>query len=146
MALDQVAAALEGFFWPKVFWDFLTKNFDGAVKPVPALQIINLVFGITSLLWEWPLSFWGFPDSKVHKSFEARIMLYPLFALAAILMYQSTNPALYYMIGVVIYLWAYTEGEVSMAAFSKLGVEANEMHRLSARKFGLYHAGQVEGW
>jgi len=118
---DQVAAALEGFFWPKIFWDFLTKNFDGAVKPVPALQIINLIFGITGLLWEWPLQFWGFPDSKVHRSFEARIMLYPLFALAAMLMYQSTNPAIYYMIGVVIYLWAYSEGEVSMTAFSKLG-------------------------
>src|SRR5215469_7364345 len=119
--LDQVAAALEGFFWPKIFWDFLTKNFDGAVKPVPALQIINLIFGITGLLWEWPLQFWGFPDSKVHRSFEARIMLYPLFALAAMLMYQSTNPGIYYMIGGVIYLWAYTEGEVSMTAFSKLG-------------------------
>lgn len=125
--LDQVAAALEGFFWPKIFWDFLTKNFDGAVKPVPVLQIINLIFGIISLLWEWPINFWGFPESKVHKSFEARIMLYPLFALAAILLYQSTNPAIYYMIGVGIYFWAYSDGEVSMTASSELTVEANEM-------------------
>ena len=140
-----MAASLEGFFWPKIFWDFLTKNFDGAVKPVPTLQIINLVFGITSFLWELPLKLWGFPESKIHKSFEARIMLYPLFALAAILMYQSTNPAIYYMIGVGIYLWAYTDGEVSMMQFSKLDIEANEVHRLFVRKPGRYLASQVEG-
>ena len=115
-----MAASLEGFFWPKIFWDFLTKNFDGAVKPVPTLQILNLLFGIAGLLWEWPFQFWGFPESRIHKSFEGRIMLYPLFALAAVLMYQSTNPALYYMIGVGIYFWAYTDGEVSMTAFFKL--------------------------
>jgi thymine-DNA glycosylase len=73
-------------------------------------------------------------------------MLYPLFALAAILMYQATNPAIYYMIGVGIYLWAYTEGEVSMPTFSKLGIEANEIHRLSATKPGPYPAGRVEEW
>lgn len=110
---DQVAAALEGFFWPKIFWDFLTKNFDGAVKPIPILQIINLVFGIIGLLWEWPLSLWGFPGSGLHKSMEARIVLYPLFALAAVMLYQATNPALYYMIGIGMYFWAYSEGEVS---------------------------------
>jgi len=45
-AVYQVAAALEGFFWPKIFWDFLTKNLDVAVKPFPILQIINLLMGI----------------------------------------------------------------------------------------------------
>lgn len=144
--LDQVAAALEGFFWPKIFWDFLTKNFDGAVKPVPILQILNLLFGIISLLWEWPLKFWQFPESKLHKSMEARIMLYPLFAVAAIMMYQSTNPAIYYMVGVGVYFWAYSEGEVSMAAFSKLETEANEIRSLSARRTGLCPASRVDGW
>ena len=111
---DQVAAALEGFFWPKIFWDFLTKNFDGAVKPVPILQTINLIFGILSLLWEWPIKYWGFPNSSLRKSMEARIVLYPMFAVAAVMMYQATNPALYYMIGVGIYFWAFSEGEVSL--------------------------------
>ena len=48
-ALYQCAAALEGFFWPKIFWDFLTKNLDAAVKPFPILQIINLLFGLFAL-------------------------------------------------------------------------------------------------
>lgn len=51
---------------------------------------------------------------------EARIVLYPLVALAAVMMYQSTNPALYYMIGVGIYFWAYTDGEVGLTSPMKL--------------------------
>jgi hypothetical protein len=43
---------------------------------------------------------------------EARLVVLPLFALAAALMYQATNPALYYMIGMGAYFWAFTEGEV----------------------------------
>jgi len=114
-ATYQVAAALEGFFWPKVFWDFLTKNLDGAVKPFPILQIINLIMGIVCFAWEWPLH----PMVKLlpglHRSMEARLVVYPLCALAGVLMYQSTNSALYYLIGVVVYFWAYSEGETVCA-------------------------------
>ena len=42
----QVAAALQGFFWPKIFWDFATHALDILVKPIPFLPIVNLVFGI----------------------------------------------------------------------------------------------------
>jgi hypothetical protein len=37
----------------------------------------------------------------------------PMLALAAALMYQSTNAALYYLIGECVYFWAYSDGEVS---------------------------------
>jgi hypothetical protein len=107
---DQVLASLEGFFWPKIFWDFLTKTLDGAVKPFPTLQIINLVFGLTGLAYEWPLKFVA--GTSLHKSIELRLMLFPLWALAAAILYQGTNAALYYLIGVVVYFWAYSEGEV----------------------------------
>ncbi|EXJ61824.1 hypothetical protein A1O7_02254 [Cladophialophora yegresii CBS 114405] len=114
-ALYQVMASLEGFFWPKIFFDFLTKNLDGAVKPFPVLQIMNLVLGLTGLAWEWPLA----PIVKMlpglHRSMEARLVVYPLSALAAVLMYQSTNAALYYIVGVVVYFWAYSEGETVCA-------------------------------
>jgi hypothetical protein len=40
---DQVASAVEGFIWPKVFWDFISRNLDAAVAPVPVLQILNLI-------------------------------------------------------------------------------------------------------
>jgi len=107
---DQIAAAVEGFFWPKIFWDFLTKNLDGAVKPFPFLQIINLVLGIIILLWEWPLGL--IAETALHRSIEARLVIFPIAALAAALLYQATNPALYYVIGMGVYFWAYSEGEV----------------------------------
>jgi hypothetical protein len=106
----QIAAALQGFFWPKIFWDFLTKNLDGAVKPAPVLQIFNLLFGILGLLWEWPLKFLA--GTSVHRSIEARLVVYPLSAFMAVLLYQATNPAIYLLVGVGVYFWAYSEGEV----------------------------------
>ncbi|KAF1988552.1 PRO41 protein [Aulographum hederae CBS 113979] len=109
-AAYQVAAAIEGFFWPKIFWDFLTSNLDGAVKPVPVLQIINLVCGLFGLAYEWPLGFVA--GSSIHRSIEARLIIFPLSALAAALLYQATNAALYYLIAEVIYFWAYSEGEI----------------------------------
>ena len=113
---DQIAAAIEGFFWPKIFWDFLTRTLDGAVKPIPVLQIINLLFGIGMFALEWPLSFLA--GSTIHRSLEIRLAILPLVALAAILMYQTTNPAIYYMIGMVVYFVAYSEGEVSSLLLS----------------------------
>jgi len=109
----QVAAAVEGFFWPKVFWDFLTKNLDLAVKPLPILQIINLVFGIFFFAWEWPLGF--IAGTALHRSIEARLVLLPLTALASALLYQATNPAIYYVVGMGVYFWAYSEGEIVVA-------------------------------
>lgn len=115
IASDQVAAAIEGFFWPKIFWDFLTKNLDGAVKPIPALQSINLVLGLIGLAWEWPLKY--IADTRIHRSIEARLAVYPISVLAAVILYQGTNSALYYLIGIGVYVWAYSEGEVSRYPF-----------------------------
>lgn len=107
---DQIAAAVEGYFWPKIFWDFLTKTLDGAVKPIPILQTLNLVFGLILLAWEWPLGFLA--GSSLHRSLEARLAFLPLTALAAALTYQGTNAAIYQVIGLGVYFWAYSEGEV----------------------------------
>ncbi|OKL60986.1 hypothetical protein UA08_03307 [Talaromyces atroroseus] len=106
----QVGASIEGFIWPKVFWDFITKNLDGAVGPIPILQIINLVLGIVALAWEWPLK--PLAGTLPHRSIELRLLVYPLSALACALMYQSGDVAVYYLIGMGIYFWAYSEGEV----------------------------------
>ena len=40
-------------------------------------------------------------------------MWLPLASLSSLLLYQATNPALYYFIAVGVYFWAYSEGEVS---------------------------------
>ena len=112
--VDQVAAAVSGFFWPKIFWDFLTKTLDPAVKPAPILQTINLIFGLILIAWEWPLGFLA--GSGIHRSLEARLAFLPLTALAAALIYQGTNAAIYQVIGLAVYFWAYSEGEVCAPA------------------------------
>ena len=126
---DQVAAALEGFFWPKIFWDFMTKTLDGAVKPIPILQTLNLVFGLILLAWEWPLGFLA--GSSLHRSLEARLAFLPLTALAAALLYQGTNAAIYQVIGLGVYFWAYSEGEVRIFPPPWLHAAANlDSHKL----------------
>jgi len=109
-AIYQIAAALEGFFWPKIFWDFLTKNLDGAVKPIPFLQIVNLLFGIIIVGWEYP--FGPIAGTAAHRSIELRLIVLPLAALSAALLYQATNPAIYYVVGMAVYFWGYSEGEI----------------------------------
>ncbi|KAI5927777.1 hypothetical protein F4810DRAFT_281438 [Camillea tinctor] len=109
----QVAAAIEAFFWPKIFFDFLTKTLDPAVKPAPILQIINLIMGIAVLAWDYPLSFVA--GSSIHRSLEARLAAFPLMALASVLLYQGTNAAIYYLTAMVVYFWAYSEGEIICA-------------------------------
>lgn len=106
-------AGIHGFFWPKIFWDFLTKNLDGAVKPIPVLQTLNVVFGLIMVAWEWPLPLLA--GSAMHRSIELRLVLIPIGALAAALLYQGTNAALYYVVGMIVYFWAYSEGEVSFS-------------------------------
>ncbi|PGH07571.1 hypothetical protein AJ79_06241 [Helicocarpus griseus UAMH5409] len=112
-ATYQFAAGIHGFFWPKVFWDFLTKNLDGAVKPVPILQILNVLFGMLGMAWEWPLK--PLAGTALHRSIEMRLLVLPVSTLCAVLLYQGTNSALYYLIGMVVYFWAYSEGEVVCA-------------------------------
>lgn len=112
-AAYQIAAAIEGYFWPKIFFDFLTKTLDPAVRPVPALQTINLLMGIFMMAWEWPLGFLA--GSSLHRSLEARLAALPLMALASILLYQATNSAIYYVVAMIVYFWAYSEGEIVCA-------------------------------
>ncbi|KAK5663384.1 hypothetical protein OQA88_3812 [Cercophora sp. LCS_1] len=112
-AAYQIAAAVECFFWPKIFWDFLTKTLDAAVRPAPILQTVNLVFGLILLAWEWPLGFLA--GTSIHRSLEARLAFLPLTALAAALIYQGTNAAIYQLIGLGVYFWAYSEGEIICA-------------------------------
>lgn len=77
---------------------------------MPALQIINLILSLIGLAYEWPLSF--IAGSSFHRSIEMRLIIYPLSALTSLLLYQGTNAGLYYIIGMIVYFWAYSEGEV----------------------------------
>jgi len=52
--------------------------------------------------------------AAMHRSIEARLIVYPLSSLAALLLYQGTNAGLYYIIGMCVYFWGFSEGEVVM--------------------------------
>ena len=62
------------------------------------------------LAYEWPLRWVA--GSNLHRSMVARLLWLPLATLSAVLLYQTTNAALYYVIGCGVYFWAYSEGEV----------------------------------
>lgn len=69
------------------------------------------------LALEWPLGLVA--GTAIHRSLEVRLAIIPLVALASSLIYQGTDPAMWYLIGMVVYFVAYSEGEVSFipAAF-----------------------------
>jgi hypothetical protein len=130
-----VASAIEGFIWPKVFWDFVSKNLDAAVAPVPVLQILNLIMGLIGIAWEWPLK--PLAGSIPHRSIEIRLIIYPLSALLAALLYQGTDPAIYYLIGIGVYFWAYSEGEVCFPDQQVKHFNANQiLYRSSVQNLG----------
>lgn len=99
-------------FWPKIFFDGFTKALDGAVKPLPILQVLNILMGLFGLMWEYPLPIL-IPNTAIHRSIAARLAVYPISIILAALIYQGTNAAIYYLVGVIIYFWGYSEGEVS---------------------------------
>jgi hypothetical protein len=109
-ATYQLAASIECFIWPKVFWDFTTKNFDVVAKPIPILQTVNAFLSLLCLAWEWPLK--PLAKMKWHASIEARLLIYPISIIASVLMYQGTNAALFYLISVSIWFWARWDEEI----------------------------------
>jgi hypothetical protein len=103
--------AVEGIFWPKILWNFLAHDLDRVLKPFPALQLLNLLSGITVVVWERPLN--HNISIILFRSHKARLAIYPLFATASILLYQSGDAAVYYAIGVGLYAWSFHEREES---------------------------------
>ena len=69
-----------------------------------------MVCGLSVICLEYPLPL--IAGTGLHKSIEARLALYPAVALLAALLYQATDAAGFYIIGIAIWFWAYTEGEV----------------------------------
>ncbi|MCJ1234951.1 hypothetical protein MMC14_002915 [Varicellaria rhodocarpa] len=108
-ACVQMGAAFEGFFWPKIFWDHFTHGLDGAVKPVPILQIINMILGIFTFAFEYPVGI--LTNNSLHRSIVARMVWIPFTATAAVLLYQGPDACGWYLIGLGAYGWAYMEGE-----------------------------------
>jgi hypothetical protein len=77
---------------------------------MPILQTLNLFLGLLILAWEWPLKF--LTTTNIYSSIKVRLFALPLTILCALFLYQAIDAAMYYIIGMGIYFWAYREGEV----------------------------------
>ncbi|KAK3377445.1 PRO41 protein [Podospora didyma] len=106
----HILAAIQGFSWPKIFWDFSIKALDPLVRPVPVLQTVNLLAGLAMLALELPLRLVA--GSSIHRSIGFRLAVLPLVALPGILLYHATNAVAYYSVAEVIYFSAYKRREV----------------------------------
>jgi hypothetical protein len=80
------------------------------VKPFPILQVVNLALGLLIIALELPLKVLA--GTALQQSIKARLFALPLPALAASFLYQATNPVIYYMISMGVYLWANVNDEV----------------------------------
>lgn len=107
------------------------------MKPAPVLQILNVLMGFAMLAWEWPLKFVA--GSSLHRSIEARLAALPLFSLAALLIYQGTNAGLYYLVAMIVYFWAYSEGEVCFANSSQPRLDRRRIDHQLTPAFLLDH-------
>lgn len=112
-ATIQIGGAIQGFFWPKVTWDFATLVLNCLVSPFPALQVINLMLGSIVLAWEWPLGI--IAGRMYHRSIHARLVMFPICAVSTVCLYQSHMSAIYYMLGICGYILALSEREVSFS-------------------------------
>jgi hypothetical protein len=84
---------------------------------------MNLILGFSGIAMEYPLPL--IAGTGLHRSIEARLVMYPLSALCALLIYQGTNSGLYYIIGMMAYFWAYSEGEVSYFPLTPQNLHSN---------------------
>jgi hypothetical protein len=95
--------------------------------------------GVLLFILEWPLPLLA--GTGIHRSLEFRLATLPLAALAAALIYQGTNAALYYLVGMLVYFWAYSEGEVYLSLFSPVIIsDPNTFPRSYARSRGRCHS------
>ena len=62
------------------------------------------------LALEWPLR--SLTKFALYSHLEIHIFASLVAVFPAILLYQATNAALYYLIGIAMYIWGYSEGEV----------------------------------
>ncbi|GAO51063.1 hypothetical protein G7K_5175-t1 [Saitoella complicata NRRL Y-17804] len=121
-AVYQVWAALWGYAYPKAFFDMLTPIFDLAVKPIPVLQTINFILGLATIAVEYPnrhdlnSAAWSSLSPYWPRSMIAKAVAYMLFVLPCILMYQTTNPAIYYFIAASVWAWGWASGEEGLLA------------------------------
>ncbi|GAA5842051.1 hypothetical protein JCM11251_001998 [Rhodosporidiobolus azoricus] len=116
--------ALWGIFYRKFFWDFVggTLGPDGllpapraalfikVIVDVPVVQIVNLLNGLFTLALEWPVK--PLVGTAFHRSHGFRLMFYLWSSVLAILVYQTVDGAVFYLITLLAYARSLGKKEV----------------------------------
>ena len=92
----QTWAAIWAFAFPKVFIEFWTDRLDGWVHPLPVLQVVNLLFGVTIIALNCR---WLSDATRTPIYAYVLLILHLLAVVPAFLLYQTTNVAIYLSIG-----------------------------------------------
>jgi len=80
------------------------------IVKVPVVQIVNILNGLFTLALEWTIPF--LQGTAPHRSFVFRSVFYVWCAFTAMLVYQSVDGGVYYLITAWAYLQATKRKEV----------------------------------
>jgi len=132
-------AGIWGIMFRKFFWDFVgghldivnpppiggfhagpnSAPFQAIIVTVPLVQILGILFGIFTLLLDYPAPF--MKQTSLYRSFPLRVVLLLLQSFVAILFYQGTNAAIYGLIAAFAYGRAAMRGEQIEEAKQNIG-------------------------
>ncbi|BGP18315.1 hypothetical protein JCM10213_008488 [Rhodosporidiobolus nylandii] len=116
-------AALWGCFYRKFFWDFVGGQlgpealipppsatlFEKVIVAAPVLQILSILNGLFTLALEWPVQ--PLAGTFLHKSHLFRLVFYLWTALLAMLIYQTIDGGVFYLITVLAYARSWMKDE-----------------------------------
>lgn len=118
-------ASIWAFFFRKFFWDMIggvlgpaglippesSNFFITIIVTFPLVQIITLINGLLTIMIEYPLPPFN-KESLPHRSHMFKAGFYFWCAFWAIMVYQTVDSSLYYLIAMGIYVKAQLNGEV----------------------------------
>ncbi|WVF68367.1 hypothetical protein IAT40_003132 [Kwoniella sp. CBS 6097] len=124
LAITSAVSSFWAFLHRKFFWDMVGgslgpaglipgKNTQPLVKivvDIPLLQIFTLLMSFFALVLEMPLQ--QLSDTALHRSIIFRIVFYFFAGFAGIMVYQTVDCAIYFVITSIVYGVALKKGEV----------------------------------
>ncbi|WWC95703.1 hypothetical protein V866_002568 [Kwoniella sp. B9012] len=127
LALTSAVSSFWAYLYRKFFWDMIggtlgpaglipggnTQPLVNLVVVVPLLQTFTLVLGLSALALELPLPI--VVNTPVHRSIMLRILLYFLTGFIGIMVYQTVDCAIYFIITSGVYAVALSKGETIIA-------------------------------
>ncbi|WWC65999.1 uncharacterized protein I303_108621 [Kwoniella dejecticola CBS 10117] len=124
LAITSGVSSFWAFLFRKFFWDMIggtlgpaglipeknTQPLVNLVVNIPLLQIFTLLLSIFTLVLELPLPF--VVGTAVHRSIILRVVLYFITGFIGVMVYQTVDCAIYYVITSGVYAVAMSKGEM----------------------------------